>query len=108
LLPYYEGLSDGDLTRIGYRYNLPWPLVPPFAVTGDVVVTAWKPAEDGYGWILRLQDAGGTGTRATLEFDSPRFVCRNDLLERALEPCQSTQRFQADLHKHGILTLRIR
>ncbi|MCY2930637.1 MAG: glycosyl hydrolase [Planctomycetota bacterium] len=36
LLPYYEGLSDGDLTRIGYRYNpcpRPWFRRSPWRAT---------------------------------------------------------------------------
>ncbi len=107
LMPYYGGLSDGDLTRIGYAYNAPALIAPPFAVVGDVVVTAWKRAEDGEGWILRLQEAGGRGTTVALEFDCPRRICRSDLLERGLEPCKSAQRYKTELHKHGILTLRI-
>ena len=62
LLPYTDALPMGELVRMGYAYNLPAPLQPPFAVAGDVVVTAWKAAEDGDGWILRLQEAGGEGT----------------------------------------------
>lgn len=108
ILPYYDGLDNGDLVRIGYDYNLPSPIAPPFTVSGDVVITAWKPAEDGRGWILRVQDAGGTGTTVAVKFDHPRSICRNDLLERSLERCRGTQLYQINLHRHGILTLRIK
>jgi alpha-mannosidase len=108
LVPYVEPLSAGDLTRMGYEYNLPAPLDLPFRVTGDVVVTAWKPAEDGSGWILRLQEASGTGTKARIEFDEPRAVVPTDLMERRTGGSAQCRAFETPLHKHGILTLWIR
>jgi alpha-mannosidase len=109
LMPYYAGLGAGDLTRIGYEYNLPAPVAPPFGVEGNVVVTAWKPAEDGSGWVLRVQEAGGEGTAVALAFEEERTVTETDLLERPkAEPVQKTKRFAAKLHKHGIMTLHVR
>jgi alpha-mannosidase len=107
VLPFSSGLTVGDLTRSGYAYNGASPAVP-FKVTGDVVVTAWKPAEDGTGWVLRLQDAGGTGTRVAVDFGKSCCVCRASLLEAQQEPCRTTRTFRGDLHKHGILTLLIK
>lgn len=106
--PYADGLSPGDLTREGYRYNAPDSPPPPFDIRGDVVVTAWKPAEDGSGWILRLQEAAGTGTDVALEFREERNVTRVDLLERPQEGPKHGRRYTATLHAHGILTLHIR
>lgn len=108
LYPYTAPLPMGELVRLGYRYNLPAPLTPPFRVDGDVVVTAWKVAEDGKGWILRLQEAGGVGTQVKVTFDSPRQVSRCNLLEQSESDSQQGNCYQTPLHKHGILTLRIR
>ncbi|HEY3267071.1 MAG TPA: glycoside hydrolase family 38 C-terminal domain-containing protein [Armatimonadota bacterium] len=107
LLPYVDGLSEADLTREGYAYNN-CALTPPFSVSGEVIVTAWKPAEDGSGWILRLQEIAGRPTEVILDFEEPRAVCVTDLLERGHTPSGAALRFIAPLHKHGILTLMIR
>lgn len=107
--PFTGGLSMGDLTRAGYSYAMPdGPFHLPFEVSGDVVVTAWKPAEDGSGWILRLHDAGGTGTEVALAFDRPRRVTVTDLLERPHGETVETDRYTTPLHRFGILTLHIR
>ncbi len=131
LWPYYNGLTAGDLTRAGYAYNMAGlvpsqtapvrrgkapadaappagPIPLPFAVSGDVIVTAFKPAQDGQGWILRLHEANGAATTAVLEFDALRQVTRVDPLERPQGEPTTTQHYQAPLHKHEILTLRLR
>ncbi|MCL2700743.1 MAG: glycosyl hydrolase-related protein [Phycisphaerae bacterium] len=106
LLPYTAGLSEAELTRIGYDYNGASPAVP-FAIAGDVVVTAWKFAEDGQGWIVRCFDATGQGTTAAFTFDTPRHVVPTDLLERPQGDPVHTPRFETRVHKHGILTVKI-
>jgi len=108
LYPYTDRLSEGDLTRAGYDYNRPAPVAPPFCVEGDVVVTAWKLAEDGSGWILRVHEAAGRSTTLTLHFDGPREVTITDLLERPQGDSVRTARFETPLHKHGILTVLVR
>jgi alpha-mannosidase len=108
LLPYWNGMSKGDLTRLGYRYNRPVEPDIPFRINGDVVVTAWKLAENGEGWILRLQEAGGRGTTARLSFDRALQVANTDLLERPMEEAVRTTCFETSIHKHGIRTLLIR
>ena len=107
LWPYTAGLSAGDLTRGGYTYNQPAPLIAPFDIHGDVVVTAWKLAEDGQGWILRLQEAGGAETTVDIALASAHQVTVTDLLERPVEPPVTTDHFTTVLTKHKILTLRI-
>ena len=107
LWPYYDGLTPGDLTRAGYAYNLPAAVAPPFDVAGDVVPAAWKLAEDGEGWILRLQEAGGRGTTVSLTLPRACTITQTDLLERPQGDGVCTDRFETLLHKHGILTLRI-
>jgi len=107
LLPYADGMSVGDLVRRGYDYNRPMRIEPPFRIKGDVVVTAWKPAENGEGWILRVQEAGGQGTEVTLGFDEPRTVTKTDLLERPQGEPVTSSAHTIPLHKHGILTVLI-
>jgi alpha-mannosidase len=106
LLPYTASLSETELTRLGYAYNNA-ALTPPFTVGGDVVVTAWKFAEDGQGWIVRCFDASGRGTTATFTFDTPRHVVRTDLLERPQGEAVLASQCEFDVHKHGILTVKI-
>jgi len=106
LLPYTDGLSETELARLGYEYNHA-AVTPPFEIGGDVVVTAWKFAEDGLGWIVRCFDASGRGTTATFTFDQPRHVVRTDLLERPQSEPVCSSRFETAVHKHGILTVKI-
>jgi alpha-mannosidase len=106
--PYTDGVTEGDLTRGGYEYNMLSPIRLPFGLEGDVVVTAWKPAQDGQGWIVRLQEAAGRdGGQVGLLLGKARTVTVTDLLERPLELPTSTGHFQRSLHKHEILTVRI-
>ncbi len=107
LLPYTDALSPGELTRVGYEYNMPAKIELPFGLEGDLAVTAWKNAEDGRGWILRVQEAGGKGTKVSLKFQEERSVNRTNLLEADEEHPVHGKNFSAKLHKHGILTLRI-
>ena len=107
IMPYVDGFKPGDLTRHGYRYNLPAPLDPPFEVEGDVVVTAWKPAENGSGWILRVQEASGRGTEITFTFEEEREVTVTNLLEQPQGAAERTCRYTTSLHKHGILTVLV-
>jgi len=108
MLPYWDGLATGDLVRRGYAYNAPAAMNLPFEVEGDVVVTAWKPAENGDGFVLRLQDAGGKGTEVTISFDRQRQVTRTNLLEQPQAEPERLQVYKAPIHRHGILTLLVR
>ena len=108
VMPYTNGVTESELTRLGYAYNLPAPLAPPFRIEGDdVMVTAWKPAQDGSGWILRLQETAGSGASATLIFEEERHVTRVNLLEEKTDKAQHGNHHQFDIHKHGILTVHI-
>ncbi|MCX7933810.1 MAG: glycosyl hydrolase-related protein, partial [Planctomycetota bacterium] len=88
-------------------YNLPAPIAPPFAISGAIIATAWKLAEDGKGWILRLQEIAGKGTRVEIDFGRECEVTPSDLLERPQAPAQRLRVFCGRLHKHGIMTLRL-
>jgi alpha-mannosidase len=106
--PYEDAVDEHALTTAGYAYNLPSPIDPPFTVTGDVVVTAWKPAEAGDGWILRLQETLGIGTQVGMLFDRPRTITRTDLLERPLDAPTTAAGFSFFVNKHGLITVHIR
>lgn len=103
--PYIHGLTMGDLVRAGYEYNMYSPMDIPFKVEGDVVVTAWKPAQSGAGWILRMQDASGVGTAAKLAFDKTVKVTPTDLLERPRGQTATSESHTISIRKFGIVTL---
>lgn len=109
VMPYTDRVGESELTHIGYQYNMPAPLSPPFEIIGDdVLVTAWKVAEDGSGWILRLQETAGNTSAVELLFGEERTITETNLLEEktAAAICSISAHF--NIHKHGILTLHIR
>jgi alpha-mannosidase len=108
LWPYARKITTTQLTREGLRYNQPEFQAPPFPIEGDIAVTAWKPAQDGKGWILRLQETLGKGTEIKMEFGRPVKITPCDLLERPGEnqPVHASS-WLGKLHRHGILTLRL-
>jgi len=105
--PYTDGLKEAELTRAGYAYNLPLPLGAPFAIEGQVIVTAWKFAQDGKAWILRVQEIAGADTGLAVDLGAEHTVTPCDLLERPTGQPIQTQRYEASLHKHEIHTVRI-
>lgn len=107
LWPYYKSLSAHDLTAAGYEYNHPIPIEYPFRLTGNAVVTAWKLAEDGSSWILRLQESNGTSSEAGLDFDEIVELRSTDLLERPQGTPSSSQSHRIPLTPHTIRTLQV-
>jgi alpha-mannosidase len=108
LWPHAGEVTTTQLTREGLRYNQPDFQAPPFRIGGEVAVTAWKPAEDGKGWILRVQETLGTGTEVEIQFDRAMRVTPCDLLERPNgNGISEGVLWKGKLHRHGILTLRI-
>lgn len=69
-----------------------------------VLVTAFKPSDDGLAWIVRLFGAAGTTEQARLVWTDPkpRTLWRSDTGERRLEPAPDVVRVPA----WGIVTLR--
>lgn len=105
--PYYDGLTYTELTREGYEYNMPVIPNPPFNISGDVVVTAWKCAEDGSGWIIRLQEAEGKDGEFALGFDVQHTITPTDMLERPIADGITISKYTAPIRKHGVVTLLI-
>lgn len=106
--PYYQRLSPHQLTVAGYDYNLPHALHIPFRISGNAIVTAWKPAEDGSGWIIRIQESNGRHSKAALRFDTMVEVQSTDLLERLAGEPVLTRDYPISLHPHAIRTFRLR
>ena len=79
----------------------------PFTVCDSVIVTAWKPAEDGNGWILRYYNPDKETVKVTVQFDADVTVCRCNLLEKKLEEAFCCKEFAGELRGFGIETLRI-
>jgi len=78
---------------------------------GATLVSAWKPAEDGQGTILRLLDLGAGQPRqvtVTLPLLEKISVSKTDALERGADKLPSTgQTFTTTLAPHEIQTIRI-
>jgi len=105
--PYYEPLSAHGLTVAGYEYNHALPLGLPFQISGHAIVTAWKRAEDGSGWIIRLQESNGRPSKVTLDFEVPVTIQPANLLEQLQGSPATGRKHRIPLHPHGIKTLPI-
>lgn len=121
LLPHSGGFSVETIVRPAYEFNLPVSVAPAGFGAGpdfslatvepaSVIVESIKWAEDGEGFILRLYEAGKTGTHVRLTFGIPiSAVQETDLLEGKSHPLACL----ADavcfyLHPFEIKTLRLR
>ena len=77
----------------------------------NVVVEAWKSAEDGKGTILRLLDLGSA--ERTVKVQTPLLnlssVVQTDAVERDQHavPLESTHSFSVSIHPHEIVTVRM-
>jgi hypothetical protein len=108
--PYYESLSPHELTVAGYAFNEAALSDRPFILEGHAVVTAWKLAEDGSGWILRLQETNGEDEKIVLTFEESVSLTPTDLLERSrgADPASVGERHEVSIHRHGIKTFLVR
>ena len=119
LLPHQSGFSVESVVRPAWEFNLDPAAVN--AADGDaefslarldspnVVVEAVKWAEDGKGFVLRLSEAGKTGTHVNLSFGLPvESVCETNLLEEAPRPVEvSRNAVSLYLRPFEIKTLKI-
>jgi alpha-mannosidase len=77
----------------------------------NLVLTAWKPAEDGHGTILRFLDLGGATRAVTVE--APMLPLQQAWQTDAVERNQSqltlsgAHQFQFTVHPHEIVTVRL-
>jgi alpha-mannosidase len=109
-------LEKDEITSQDKALNTPGPLdgrQASFLHVNDpsLVLTAWKPAEDGRGTILRFLDTGGT-TR-TVSIETPLLplqqAWRTDAVERDRSQLSLSgpHGFQFTVHPHQIVTVRL-
>ncbi len=109
-------LEKDEITTQDKALNTPGPLdgkQASFLHANDpnLVLTAWKPAEDGHGTILRLLDLGGV-TR-TVSIETPLLQLQQAWQTDAVERDQSqlamsgVHGFQFTVHPHEIVTVRL-
>jgi alpha-mannosidase len=103
---YDDGVTEADLTRAGYEYNDALPKHP-FKLAGDAIVTAFKLAEDGKGWILRLQETAGREPAVSIDFGREVNVVETNLLEKPSGDARRLKQWSGQLRKHEIRTLRL-
>jgi alpha-mannosidase len=83
----------------------PAPSKPRLALSSDkVVVTAFKPSEDGKGWIVRLFGASGKNEKVKLAWakPAPQQVWLSDTSEKPREKAGPS----VEVPGWGIVTLR--
>jgi hypothetical protein len=77
----------------------------------NLLLTAWKPAEDGNGTILRFLDLGGPERKAAVQipFLNLNQAWRTNSVERNQEelPREGAHELTFTIHPHEIVTLRI-
>ncbi|MEQ8819045.1 MAG: glycoside hydrolase family 38 C-terminal domain-containing protein [Sumerlaeia bacterium] len=88
----HDGFSVANVVKPAYEFNLApmhfhcatgaEPIQPPFAFEAEtVIIDAIKRSEDGRGLIVRLYEAGGRTSHATLRFSPGATVEETNLLE---------------------------
>jgi hypothetical protein len=109
-------LEKDEITPQDKALNTPGPLdgkQSSFLHANDpnLVLTAWKPAEDGHGTILRFLDLGGASR--TVSVEAPMLQLQQAVQTDAVERDQSkltlagTHQFQFTVHPHEIVTVRL-
>ncbi|HET9100564.1 MAG TPA: polysaccharide lyase family protein [Acidobacteriaceae bacterium] len=109
-------LEKDEITPQDKALNTPGPLDGKqgsflHASDADLALTAWKPAEDGHGTILRFLDLGGVTRTVTVE--APLLQLQQAWQTDAVERNQSqlslsgAHQFQFTVHPHEIVTVRL-
>jgi hypothetical protein len=107
LLAHTEPIAMTELTRMGYVYNRANDFKLPFEVKGDVIVTAWKPTQNGDQWLLRVQEANGTDSPLSINFGMDVIVQPCNLVEKPIGQKVLTNKYDAILRKHQIKSLTL-
>ncbi len=105
--PRNYDFNDLDGLRDSGPHSFDYALLP-FAVSAPAVVTAFKPAEDGDGQILRFYNPEGEAAEIGIDFGKSVCVQRCNLLEKNEGEAVQGEIFREKLRGFGIETLRIR
>lgn len=108
LLPFTDPITPAQLTQMGLGFNRVDRFSLPFTVSEPIIVTAFKPAEDGDGQILRFYNPDGEPAPVQIDFGTPVSVRRCNLLEKNEGLPVKAEAFREELRGFGIETLRIR
>ncbi len=109
-------LEHEEVTSQDKALNLPGPLdgkQSSFLRANDpeLVLTAWKPAEDGHGTILRFLDLGGATRIVRVEAPTLQLqqAWQTDAVERDRSPLTlaGAHQFQFTVHPREIVTVRL-
>ena len=110
----HEGFVPEDAAKFGVACSQPLIVAPAsgptaakprFELSSDkVVVTAFKPSDDGKGWIVRLFGASGKAERGKLAWanPTPQQVWLSDTSEKPRDPAGPS----FEVPGWGIVTLR--
>jgi alpha-mannosidase len=107
LLPFTDAKTPADLTRLGFDFNMPYDFSLPFTVSKNVTVTAFKPAEDGNGFILRYFNPDSNAALVELRFQETMQISKCTLLEKDHGGAIFKSAFTDTLRGFGIETLRL-
>ena len=108
LLPFVDGKTVYSLSKIALDFNLDEEIKLPFDLSGEVIVTAFKPAEDGDGFILRFYNPADKGVFVKIWFGTTADVIKCNILEKQIEPCAVGESYQRTLRGFEIVTLKIK
>lgn len=81
ILPYTNSLPISEISQIALDYNRGDRFTLPFTVSKPAIVSAWKPAQDGSGMILRFYNPEANEAETVLEFDKDIWIEPCNLLE---------------------------
>ena len=105
--PEIDSLSYSELVKAGYEYNKANPDFP-FDVEGDVVVTAFKLAENGDGFVLRVQEASGKESKVRIDFKEKILFEVVNLMEKTIGEKTTGSEFATTLRPYEIKSFRLR
>ena len=105
IYPHATTITPHEITQAGLAFNGGLISNLPFEAKGPVTVSAWKPAENGTGWVLRFYETNGAAGTAQLHFPEAVIISACDLLERPTGTETRTKDWQTDLKPFEIQTL---